>query len=380
LAAGWKNVMKILLVAEPFGFGPVGSLMSCRKQLSHENYTWRYAGAHFTGSVITGEEFDDVLLMQDNFDITDSRLCRFIDWADIIISGTEFRLNKVLKDPDKKLIIYDPLFWFWPFPPKICFPNTFYICQNFINLDRKKIPGQYKNRFFIVNPPIYKKKTNKTLPWFSKLIIHLCGLVNPVCILDGYYEFVLDSIVDIKSDILWKDIAITGNKLILQELAGSYSSKLNLTCMNHSGMIRAVESCNLFVTSPGLNSSLEAMSLDIPAAFLPPQNNSQAAQLDVFQNYNLSPLSMDWHSITNHRWNWQNTKPAEAIQELKNALHYCKSHPGCSGKFKDNLSTLLNMNEREWWNIQKKQKAFFESLMCNNSGDFKDAFTKIISF
>lgn len=55
--------------------------------------------------------------------------------------------------------------------------------------------------------------------------------------------------------------------------------------------------CDLFITSPGLNAVMEAMSVDKPIVFLPPQNASQVLQLAKYESYAIVPTGMNLDSL-----------------------------------------------------------------------------------
>jgi len=367
--------MNILLVAESFGFGPAGSLMACKEQLAHKSHNWRYAGATFSQSLIVPEEFEEVILLPNDFDMSSKALKRSVDWADIIISGTEFRVFEIVKDHRKKVIVYDPLAWFWESAQNFSYPNVYYVCPNFFGLDKEKMSFRYGEKFFLIRPFQPEIRESRDGSRKGGLLINLCGLYNPHCVLDDYYVLILDAIEQILKKTKWDHVTVTGNSHLHHRLLKRYT-RFQLDSKNHAEMVRCIRNSDLLLTSPGLNSSLEAMSLGTPVGFLPPQNNSQAAQLEIFQKHNLSPVLMDWDNISGRIWTWKGKQPCDAIRELFSAMKFSQHDPESTERLSAKLSTMLSMTSHEWQEIKKRQSKSFEEL-CGDLRDFKSVFEQI---
>lgn len=372
--------MKILLIAEPFGFGPAGSLMACRSQIENPDYRWRYIGPSFTAHIVMQEQFEQCFFM-DNHDVLPEQVHDLIAWADIILSGTEFRVAEIIKDTTKKLIIYDPLFWFWPSLPELSYQNTYFICPNFDGLQEKfcQIPAHRKPYYFISRPPRYSRKDTFPADWHSFLLINLCGLVNPVLTLDGYYEMLLDCLEKVLSGSKWQKITVTGNRSLIEQITQQRRwHQFEFQTFTHDDMIKWLSCANLFITSPGLNSALEAMSLEVPTAFLPPQNNSQAYQLEIFQKHGLLPVSMDWNSFLPVPFAWKDDSPRRSIHALKQAMNACHASETSLRQLSRNLEKIVHLSEASWRDYQKRQSCFFLSLSSETLKPFPEIFDELL--
>ena len=368
--------MNILLIAEAFGFGPAASLMCCKAQLAAQDHNWRYAGPAFTRPLIHEDEFEAALFMPDDFDMSRPELGHNLDWADLVISGTEFRALEPACRRGTKIILYDPLAWFWEQPVHLSHKRAYYVCPNFPGVDVAGLSLRHGDRFRVVRPyrpAVTRQRRNGARD--SGIILNLCGLRNPVCILNGYYEFLIEAAIRAFNPSEWGGITVTGNQELLQQLQGRYPS-LGFEAKRHADMIRSVSAASLLLTSPGLNSSLEAMALGVPVGFLPPQNNSQAAQLELFQASGVAPVSMDWDAISHREWEWKRHPPLEAIRTLHRAMDWCKRDDASAGRLVGKLTHMAEMKPAEWEAVQARQDAFFNGL-CRDAEDFTSAFDHI---
>lgn len=131
---------------------------------------------------------------------------------------------------------------------------------------------------------------------------------------------------------------------------------------SHARMQRELANASLLVTCPGLNSVLEAISLGTPVAFLPPMNNSQAAQLDVLQAAGLARLRMDWTALTGLAGAGRHPDPQQAFAEIARCVDASRSLPGLTRRLTSALEASLCLTPENLCDLAARQQAFVASL------------------
>ncbi len=356
---------RILMFAEPFGFGPAGSLMLLRNLINNKEHKWRYLGANYTDEIVNRVKFDKVKLLDANEMYKFEHIGKELDWAQVIISGTDFEVVRHACTLHKKVVIFDPISWYWKKFPLFYDKDMLYICQNFTGVEERinSLSQEIKANFVISAPPIYKKRENNRVKK-GQVLVNMSGFYNPVHVLDAYPEFVLGCFVDaLKLSDGWDNIIFTGNRQVIEKLnPNSLKRGFKFNTFSHQDMLSQIAQSALFFTTPGLNSCLEAFAYGTPTFFLPPQNDSQLFQLLEFQNQGLAIANTDWYSIAGNK-RFQPTKSQKVeIKKLDKYMHYCINNREYRDKLVQTIATALNWGENHWYEIAQKQRQFLINL------------------
>ena len=317
-------MLKILMAADPFGFGPTGSLMNSRRNLVTLDAQFRFVGHSHVENIVDKKLFERCTFLE-SFDNYEQIVKDEVQWADLIWSSTEFRILKIVSELKKYAIVYDPLFWFWPTLPVKNMENLTYLCQNFPGVSERinALPSNLK-RFFLLVPPM-DPFTDKTIflsdPNNNYLLVNLCGFFNPIKTLDGYAELILETISNVIDKTNWERVLIVGNPKILDSIKIRHK-KFTYCSLEYSQMMLEMKSAGLILSCPGLNSTMEAISLGTPICFLPPQNFSQARQLNQFALSALVNVNLDWSNITGIDFDFNQPDEEMAISQIHQMMNY----------------------------------------------------------
>ena len=130
--------VRVLLNAEPFGFGPtslIGEIFPyLRSNISHLSYI----GAGHTLDLQRQFPYDEVYeyIPDDQNNDIDS----YNDIAghyDVFITACDFQAARWAKKQGLKVIIYDPLTWYWKSVPDIISQSDLYLSQNFFGVKQR---------------------------------------------------------------------------------------------------------------------------------------------------------------------------------------------------------------------------------------------------
>ena len=370
---------KILLVAQPFAFGPVGSLMSLRRQVEREDLEWRYLGPTYTRQVVDDGLFSRVDFLGDGDLASGEALRRAISDADVVVSGTEFHNLETAVAAGRRLVIYDPLFWFWPTVPPIDLGGMTYICQNFPGVEERvaSLPGNLAGSF-VVTPPVRQHSPAVRDP-NPHLVVNLCGLINPIQTLVGYDEIVGRCLEEALQGTRWRKVTITGCLDAMPGLRSFLKPPLfELRRLSHPEMMDCIRSAWLFLTCPGLNSAMEGISLGIPTAFLPPQNASQARQAEIFQNNDAADGDANWCTLAGEGAIWKSDDQAASIATLGKAMNNFRDNTWQHRELVACLRRAVTMDEWALQDLAGRQERFFQLLAPPHLPAFSEVFDGVI--
>ncbi|HYH65329.1 MAG TPA: hypothetical protein VD866_11595 [Urbifossiella sp.] len=352
----------VLLLAEPFGYGPAATLLKCRRCLAGLPLRWRYVGPEYTRPLVDPADFDGCAFpgALDSLDSPEVAVARA--WADVVLSGTEFRVAGDAAWRGKRLVVFDPLFWFWPEVPPVSVPGMVYLCQNFPGVPDRvaALPPNERGRFVVVAPP---RVAVEPAAGRAQVVVNLCGLHNPVRVLADYPRYVLDCLGRALRGTGWESVLVVGNlPPAAAGWVGGEPGRVTVRTLPHAEMIEHMAGAALVLTSPGLNTALEAMAVGVPTLFLPPVNNSQAAQLDRFRAAGLVPVLTDWSSLTGLGRVWDDPNPARSLDGIARCLEACRQSAEYTGRFIEALRRALTLVLTARRELAARQAAFYAGL------------------
>ncbi|EYF08704.1 hypothetical protein [Chondromyces apiculatus] len=350
---------KVLMVADPFGFGGVGSLMSCRELLSPLDLTFRFLIPAFARDLVDAAHREHCTFYEGKRAPIEAHL----PWCDILWSATESHSIHEAAKAGKRVIFYDPIFWFWATVSPFHVPDMLYLCQNFPGVPERvqALPPAIRSTLRVVAPRTFPRPAKRPSDAPPHLLVNLCGLHNPVRILHGYTELVTSCLLDALADTRWARVTIAGWR---PELAHIERRDPRVVCrpLSHEEMIQGMSTADLLLSSPGLNSAMEAMALGTPVVFLPSQNASQARQLRTFVAHGLTPTATDWDTLADTPTRWEDLDDPQAMDRFAQLLETCAASPERVDALRKVLSELVRLDPPALASVADKQAEFFASL------------------
>jgi hypothetical protein len=361
-------MIRALMLAQPFGFGPTGSLLDARHQLDSMPCRWRFAGPSYAREIVDEGLFEGCTFSERPWSEEPS-LLPDLDWADVVFSGTEFSMCDAIERAGKRLVVVDPLFWWWPRVPAVSFPSMIYLCQNFVGVRERLalVPSPMRERFFLT-PPTGGVRSRSQGPG-DDLLVHLGGLTNPVHSPTNYPGLALSWLREALDRAPPMKVLITGNAGALAQLSAETSdARISFHALHREQMLAAMGRARLFLTVPGLNAAMEGFRMGVPTAFLPATNASQADQLVVFQQAGLTLTAMDLSSLTRRSERWRAVGPEQALagMEQQAIVELEQSLRGDDAELRrsvvDGLARIVGASNDELRALQARQKLFLASL------------------
>ncbi|MHA1248644.1 MAG: hypothetical protein ACTSRP_01500 [Candidatus Helarchaeota archaeon] len=178
-----------------------------------------------------------------------------------------------------------------------CFVEKFPGVQERINQEYNNKPEP-----LIVGPIIRPEIINRNSLKKEKFILINIGGAESRWIKPGvnsnYLKIIIEIILSIKSKLLDNKIFIAAGKSAIQSInKNDIPKNIILKTFPQIEFFKKLWSCNLYITSPGLNAVMEAIHYNKPMIFLPPQNASQILQLQIYEQEGLVPRGLNFPEL-----------------------------------------------------------------------------------
>jgi hypothetical protein len=284
---------KLLLNAEPFGFGPSAAIASVFPHLRSVFDTVGYVGKHHTLDLQRALPYDqihDVSSMgkEERFETLQPIFAEY----DIFLSAMDHKMVELAQRAGLKVFYYDALAWYWTDIPQSVQKADLYIAQDFFGVEQRlsdifgASAGNTARIAPIVTVPEAKQRRHVTL-------INLGGLQNPFTPIEDLTCFARDVIDNIKKALPQEtELVIASSNAIVERLGDAMVRTYPRAEMEDI----LTQSSAAFMT-PGLGNIYDAAAYDIPTIWLPPANDSQGQQMRLLKHNNMLDAALDWHDF-----------------------------------------------------------------------------------
>lgn len=284
-----KSKLKLLLNAEPFGFGPTAAIATFFPYLRDKFDYVGYIGKNHTLDLQKDLPYD---AMHDVSQASESEIKETLGKYHIFVTALDFEMAAVAKAAGLKVIIYDPLTWYWKIVPDVVSQSDLYIAQDFFGVQERlqKEPALFPENIQIV-PPIVSQRRPRTSKRHT--LINLGGLQNPLWSVDDVFHYAKTFIEAIKG-------CVSESEELIIATSNAIAVKLNddkVRSYTRSEMYDILENTKYAFMTSGLGNIYDAAKFDIPTIWLPPANDSQGQQLDLLKKHGMSDGQIDWADL-----------------------------------------------------------------------------------
>lgn len=294
------NEKRLLLNAEPFGFGPTAAIADCFPFLRGQFAKVGYVGVGFTLDLQRPLPYDSL------HDVTgvppemlDAVLAEIFLQYDVFLTALDFGMAQKARAAGLKVVIYDPLTWYWKSIPPVVKDADLYIAQDFFGV-RERIaaePQLFNGDRVRVVPPIIGDVANSGSER-ETVLLNLGGLNNPFWSAEGtlsYARFIVEAFASVAKNV---EVVITANKCIAANAhIAEQLSEFGVRNLSRSQMQEVLKGAKFALMTPGLGNVYDAARFDIPTIWLPPANDSQGQQLLMLTESGMVDGFVDWHHL-----------------------------------------------------------------------------------
>lgn len=328
---------KILLNAESFGFGPSAAIAQIftylRDHINHISY------------IGTGHTLDLQNKLPYNFiynyeapDITTQKkkFSEIVKNYDVFITATDFQAAQWAKELGLKIIIYDPLTWYWAKIPSIIKEADLYISQNFLGVAQRLKSTAFPKKSVLI-PPIVKIPSSKIET--DHILVSTGGLFNPFIEQKDLLDFaqVLFHSIDDTLKNHHNHIDYVSNQTIAKSI-----STIPIKTMQPSEIQVTLNNAQFAIMTPGLGNIYEAAVMKKYVIWLPPANDSQGQQIQLLRDNNISDYAIDWHEILDDQKQIDYCKPqTEVLTQISHCIQKLTSDTKAQNKFKELINNYI---------------------------------------
>lgn len=284
--------MRVLLNAEPFGFGPAAAIAAIASELHGTGILVSYIGSGHTHDLQQDVHYDEV------YDVTEisgsdisARLTEIAPQYDLFLTAMDFDMAELAKRAGMRVAIYDALAWYWKSLPPIAARVDLYLAQNFAGVEERIRDNHeaFGNAHLV--PPITAKHERSKSP--EHVLLNLGGLRNPFWELEDavrYAAMIVAAVTKIVGD---DNLIITTSREIASKL-----NNPNVKSYDRQSMMDILANTKYAYMTSGLGNIYDAAAYDIPTVWLPPANDSQGQQLQMLAHEGLLDEYIDWSDVT----------------------------------------------------------------------------------
>jgi len=286
-----------------FGFGPVSKVVSVAeaiRQLRPE-YRLTFLGSDIAESYVRGSGVFDAVVPV-NVDTHPEACAAHARESNALVNGLNFG---VLSAWDRHLppqFFLDSLAWMWPSIPDAVERARTYFVQEYL-LAASTSGGRFPANTERVPPIVSPSLCQRRAAWEAQrgyLLVNLAGCRNPFFPPDYYERYVTRMLQGLAAALeriarggqrAITRVVVCGNQELLDAARGADWSgvpvRVEQRFLPPREFLLELRRCELFLTSPGLTATLEALALGVPCRFLLPQNYSQFRILSHYRSLGL---------------------------------------------------------------------------------------------
>lgn len=287
---------RVLLNAEPFGFGPTSLIGEIFPYLRNSIQRLSYIGTGHTLDIQRHLPYDNI------YEYADKGISSYNDLADsydVFITACDFQAAQWAKSLGLKVIIYDPLTWYWKEVPEIISQSDLYLSQNFFGVRQRLEKESEKFPEYRIVPPVVSKLYNSVADEEERiLLVNFGGLANPYMTASVLKQYISTIILVIDRELRpsFDKIYYLGSRKLAADVGTLCKGCAIQTLLPQQVQQLLARSSLAFMTS-GLGNIYEAATAGKKVVWLPPANDSQGQQVKALIRHHMIDFAIDWHDI-----------------------------------------------------------------------------------
>jgi len=283
---------RLLLNAEPFGFGPSAAIAAFFPRLRPHFAKIGYLGKRHTLDLQTPLPYDEV------HDVSAEERGKRSEWLtpifrqyDILFTAMDHKVAGEAARAGLKVFYYDALAWYWPEIPEAVRNCDLYLAQDFFG-----VAERLKSRFsghaaahavppIVSSPPRDRKG--------SRVLVNLGGLQHPHWSPEDVVRYARSVLAALRRALpAGEEPVVAASRLVADELRGE-----GVRFYPRQEMEGLLARARIAFMTPGLGNIYDAAACGLPTIWLPPVNDSQGRQLRLIEGQGLSDGSLDWSAL-----------------------------------------------------------------------------------
>jgi len=372
----------VAFLTTAFGFGPVSKAVTIAAEFKRlfpgVELNFFGAGIDFDFAA-KANVFDHIFRYDVDTDATLAALSKYLITYDHVVSVLNFAILHWWDLHYPPLYVVDSLAWMWPSMPSGLEKASCYFVQDYL-LPTDRVKKWTQSVRVVTTGPICSVECPPaTSRKDGKLLVSFSGCANPLLAENVYYEYIRvlsEAILDVSQGLFEEVLICTRESLHHVVLAcEGMRPGIRVAHLPHDRFIKEMSDCSVLLTSPGITTTIEALRLNTPVGFLPPQNYSQCLlaeqNLDTFGPSRCMALSRfgEQYRIK------EGLPEVEGVMVVARFLEeICKNNPEIvRHMLYEMLTTLQSPDVRirptSLISEEKGQKLIVQTIMSNTAGN-----------
>ncbi|AZS85977.1 hypothetical protein ELQ87_18075 [Streptomyces griseoviridis] len=299
---------RVLVNAQPFGFGPAAAAAVLADELAPHCDRLAYIGAGHTLDLQRRPPYTAV------HDITGlpeparlDRLRQLGEDYDLLLTAMDFPMAALARRAGLRVAVYDALTWYWPdLPAVVRDPSVLYLAQDFFGVrERVALETPSTGRAVVVAPLIAPGP-----PWRGgggHVLVNLAGLHNPFWHPRETAAYARLMVAAVRAGTpAGLRVTVAASRLTAGELAGPAREPTGPTecgpgttvgTYRRAEVLRLMSEAAYAFMTPGLGNVYDAAATGVPTVWLPPANNTQGLQSGLLHAHGCCDARMDWAGL-----------------------------------------------------------------------------------
>jgi hypothetical protein len=284
-----KSPLRLLLNAEPFGFGPSAAIAGFFPHLRPHFAEIGYIGKKHTLDLQKTLPYDAI---HDVGGVRAEDMGPVFLQYDLLLTAMDHKVAEEARHAGLKVFYYDALAWYWPEIPPAVRGCDLYIAQDFFGVKArlKEVFAGAANACTV--PPVAPEPRSAGVKK-EHVLINLGGLQNPFWPVDEVAAYGRAAVSALRRALPAEEkIVIAASRAVAERMRDQGVRTYPRTEME--GVLAASK---LAFMTPGLGNIYDAASFNLPTLWLPSANDSQGRQLALIRENGLCDGALDWPAI-----------------------------------------------------------------------------------
>jgi hypothetical protein len=359
-----KNSTKkyILFDADPFCFGPISTAINVAQYLKDDNdvisnYELVLIGTGTSLQLGSKSNIFDHIVECDTTkeEYLKSHEKLFL-MAHIFISVLNTTSISYVKGKTRSVYI-DVLFWMWNDIPVDLKHVDLLFLQNFFGVKEKieKFSDKISNPIIvnpIIHPYLKPKKVTK-----RKILLSFGGIDTAYEQSSGLYVEI-SKIIANNYEFKPYNFVVAGGGSTIKKIKSIFNTCTNVICgtFERSEFLSHMSDCEKAIVNPGLTTHFEVEYLQKPCFYLPPNNYSQALQLNIYKNTIDNFNGFDFSNQCLYPVIENNLLESHGIRKVYEAIDVFLNNTEEKKRFAKTLSSFLKLNNYRSKNIHARKQ------------------------
>ncbi len=368
-----NSSFSILIVSNPFGYGPTGQAISLIKGLQNKSndedfkFNIFFAGSGLCLDIIKDVDGINIIEVDERDEQSLFNVIETIPNLKLCIGIQNRFIPTASKKAGIRCYFIDGLAWLWdPYPAHFLIADRI-LWTDFPTLNTSKIENEKVTIIGeLASKVIWKPRTKDEF-----ILLCLGGQENPLRsgLQENYLKLtqIVINRVALKTNI---NIIVTLGQRARQfiEQLPDGSSLVKFLSVSHKDNLELFSYCKKFISVGGQSSTFESLNSNIPTIFYLPSNLSQ---IQLIKKFNLT--KMNWDDFVRIPHTFYSLSEKEAIDTLEGYSHEILSSEDTISKIVDNLA--VQIQNQSYSKIQSK----YDSIKKGGHNDVYDFIKKDIS-